>query len=443
MELIRAFRLVQGDRLARVAFVGAGGKTSAMFQSARDLDGSVLVTATSHLADSQIQLADQHFWEGQISLLEQKLPSGVTLITGALDKTTGRTPGVAADSLDRILALANEHQIPLLIEADGSRRLPLKAPGAHEPPIPAFVNTVVVVAGLSGLGFPLTAERVHRPEIFAGLSGLQLGELITPAALCRVLRHPAGGLKNIPAGARCLALLNQADTPEMQAQATVMAEALLSDFESVVVGTLQDPQKPVLSVHESVAGVILAAGEARRFGRPKQLLDWHGQPLIWHVAGRALQTGLSPVVVVCGQEIEAIRRALQDLPVEIIDNPDWSQGQGTSVSLGTQAVASRSGGCLYLLADQPQIPVTLLHKLVTEHAQTLSPITAPLVDGQRANPVLFDRVTYPDLQALFGEVGGRKLFSKFPIHWVPWHDPTPLLDIDTPEDYQRLLELPL
>jgi molybdenum cofactor cytidylyltransferase len=443
MELNRAFQLPQADHPPRVAFVGAGGKTSAMFQSARGLVEPVLVTATSHLAESQIQLADQHFFEDQIPLLEQKLPFGVTLVTGAIDKTTGRTHGMAADSLNRILALATDHQISLLIEADGSQRLPLKAPAVHEPPIPAFVDMVVVVAGLSGLGYPLIAERVHRPEIFAELSGLQSGELVTPTALCRVLTHPAGGLKNIPSGARRLALLNQADTPELQAQAAAMAKVLLPDFDVVVISALQNPQNPVFSVHESIAGVILAAGEARRFGHPKQLLDWHGQPLIWHVAWRALQAGLSPVVVVCGQEIEAIRQALQDLPVEIIDNFNWSQGQGTSVSLGTQAVASQSGGCLFLLADQPQIPVALIQKLVAEHAQFLSPITAPLVNGQRANPVLFDRATYPDLQALAGEVGGRKLFSKFPIHWVPWHDPAPLLDVDTPEDYQRLLELPL
>ena len=66
-----------------------------------------------------------------------------------------------------------------------------------------------------------------------------------------------------------------------------------------------------------------------------------------------------------------------------------------------------------------------------------------MVDGQRANPVLFDQVTFKDLSALSGEVGGRKLFSKYGVEWIPWHDPAALLDVDTPEDYTRLQELRL
>ena len=64
-----------------------------------------------------------------------------------------------------------------------------------------------------------------------------------------------------------------------------------------------------------------------------------------------------------------------------------------------------------------------------------------MIDGQRANPVLFDQVTFKDLSALSGEVGGRKLFSKYGVEWIPWYDHAALLDVDTPEDYTRLQEL--
>lgn len=93
-----------------------------------------------------------------------------------------------------------------------------------------------------------------------------------------------------------------------------------------------------------------------------------------------------------------------------------------------------------MLADQPHTPVELIASLVEAHAGTLSPLVAPLVQGQRANPVLFDRATFPDLLSISGDQGGRVLFSRYPIQWVPWHDPAVLQDIDTPEDYQRLLE---
>jgi len=444
MHLIRALRLDQSSA-PRVAFVGAGGKTAALFQCAHEFQNSVLVTATTHLAVNQLTGADRHLFEDQISDLEDQLPSGVTLITGSLDGESERTLGVTSAKLEHLLALAEKHEVPLLVEADGSRQRPLKAPAHHEPPIPEFVDTVVVVAGLSGLGQPLTSQIVHRPEIFTALSGLIENEPITPSALTRVLLHPSGGLKNIPARARRLVLLNQADTPALQAQASQMAEDLLPEFEAVVTGSLHPShsgaQPQIQVVLEKIAAVILAAGESRRFGSPKQLLDWHGQPLIWHVAQRAVQADLSPVIVVGGAQTEQILQALRDLPVTVIHNPDWQQGQGTSVGVGTSAVPGQNGGSLFLLADQPQIPVTLLRSLVAEHAQTLHPIIAPLVDGQRANPVLFDRVTFSELRKLNGDMGGRKLFSKYPVRWLPWHDSAPLLDVDTLADYQRLLEM--
>jgi molybdenum cofactor cytidylyltransferase len=449
MDLIRALRLDQVASPPRVAFVGAGGKTTAMFQCARQFSDPVFVTATTHLAVDQISLADQHFFvdDSLLDCLEKEIPPGITLLTGLVDGDATRTLGLSAAQMERIYALAETHQIPLLIEADGSRQLPLKAPADHEPPIPGFVDHVVVVAGLQGLGKPLTADWVHRPEIFAKLAGLQLGEIITLQALIRVMTHPDGGLKNIPARARRIALLNQADTPESQAQATALIADLLSSYDSVVISSLtpasssDNLQSSAITTHEPVAAVILAAGAAHRFGRPKQLLDWHGNPLIWHVAQKALRAGLSLVIVVCGREKDAIQRALSGLPVEFVHNPDWAQGQGTSVSAGTKAVLPKSGAILFLLADQPQIPVSLIRTLIEFHAQKLHPIIGPLVDGQRANPVIFDRVAFDDLCALSGEAGGRKLFGKYPVQWIPWHDSAPLLDVDTPEDYKRLLEL--
>ena len=93
-----------------------------------------------------------------------------------------------------------------------------------------------------------------------------------------------------------------------------------------------------------------------------------------------------------------------------------------------------------MLADQPQIPVLLIRALMDAHTRSLNPITGPMIDGQRANPVLFDRVTFDDLVALSGEMGGRSIFSKYAVDWIPWHDPSPLFDVDTIEDYGVLLE---
>ena len=87
---------------------------------------------------------------------------GVMLVTGPVDGD--RTTGLNANCISWLREVCRAHNLPLLIEADGSRQRPLKAPADMEPAIPEFIKTVVVVAGLPGLGKPLTEEFVHRPQ---------------------------------------------------------------------------------------------------------------------------------------------------------------------------------------------------------------------------------------------------------------------------------------
>jgi len=445
-------------RPARLALVGAGGKTTALFQLARTLsDGlgsskygtggqPVIVTATTHLHIDQVKLADSH-WIGEepadLAGLEKNL-HGVMLVTGPVDGE--RTTGLSNNTLFRLRTVCGYHSLPMLIEADGSRQRPLKAPARHEPPIPDFVETVLVVAGLSGLGKPLTEEFVHRPEIFARLSGLAPTETITPEALQRVLTHPAGGLKNIPAQARRLVLLNQADSPGLQAQAKSLAENLLTAYQSVVIASLGQSQ--IHAVYEPVAGIILAGGEAKRFGQLKQILNYRGEPFVRTVAKTALASGLSPVVVVSGANALAVEAAVSDLPITITHNADWQNGQSSSIQAGLRALTPTplpggegrklEGAAIFLLTDQPQVTPPIIHALMEQHTLDLSPIVAPLIADRRANPVLFDRLTFPDLMALSGDVGGRAIFGKHQVTYLPWYDEALLLDVDTPEEYERL-----
>jgi molybdenum cofactor cytidylyltransferase len=469
MRLAQALRFSLSTTLnpqTAIAFVGSGGKTIALFHLARELALSevpVLVTATTHLHIDQIKLADSHWIVEKpedFAGLEEDL-RGVMLVTGPVDgdRTTGLNNGL----IYRLRGVCNSHNLPMLIEADGSRQRPLKAPAGHEPVIPEFVETVVVVAGLTGLGKPLAKEVVYRPEIFARLGGLQMGETITPEALALVLTHPAGGIKNIPSQARRIVLLNQADTPALQALAKMISEQLLPSYHAVVAASLNPPstianqQSKIHAVYEHVSGIILAAGGSSRFGQPKPLLDWHGQPFVRTVAQTALAAGLSTVVVVTGANAERVETALNDLPVIIVRNEDWRSGQSSSIRAGLRSLPPPSlrdtspksfgfgqgwegvGAAIFLLADQPQTMPAVLRALIEEHVRTLAPIIAPLVDGQRANPVLFDQLTFPDLIALSGDVGGRAVFSRYAITYLPWHDTGLLGDVDTPEDYRKLV----
>ncbi len=452
MQLAKALRV---SKSAVVAFVGAGGKTTALFRLAQEL-APALITTTTHLGAWQAALANLHFaWEADepLSEIDASLGGGLTLVTGGLDQSTERFRGLTPPQLEKLRQLAGYHNLPLLIEADGSRQKPLKAPAEHEPAIPEFVETVVVVAGLGGLNQPLTDEQIHRAERFAELSRLKVGAPITVAGLVKVLTHPEGGLKNIPEGARRVALLNQADTPALQSQASEIGQALLIAFDSAVIASLNPPpgflQEPVSAVKENIAGVILAAGESSRFGQAKQLLDYHGQPFVRAVAEKALRAGLAPVVVVTGANAEPVKAVIGDLPLQIVFNAAWETGQGSSIRTGLlecQNLASAKtrpsrqvGGAIFLLADQPQVSVEVLRALVERHSQDLPAVLAPYIFDQRANPVLFDQVTFPDLLTLQGNTGGRAIFSKFSPRYLNWYDRKLLLDVDTPEDYQKLI----
>jgi molybdenum cofactor cytidylyltransferase len=419
------------------AFSGAGGKTTAMFRLAKELHSNVIVTATTHLGDWQTRHASKHIITDADSLHEAELDfQGVLLVTGKADGD--RLQPISAPLLNQLHKYCISHSIPLLIEADGSRQKPLKGWMDHEPPIPEFADMVVHVAGLSGLGKPLTEEHVHRPEIFSRLSGLNEGETISPQAVTRVLMDSQGGWKNIPENAKKVVFLNQADTPGLQSIARGMTVPLLSKYHSVIVGSLLNEE--IYAVHETVAGVILAAGGSTRYGKPKQLLDWKGQAFVRAVAQTALQAGLSPVIVVTGANADQVEASISDLNITSVRNEAWSSGQGSSIKAGVQALASTNvGGVVFLLSDQPQVTTAVIRALVEKHAERLYPVVAPMVIDRRGNPVLFDRATFPDLETIQGDTGGRAIFYKYRVEYLPWHDDSLLLDVDTPEHYQRLV----
>lgn len=446
IEPRRAMRLGPSPRLA---IVGAGGKTSLLFRLADDYKQqgeTPLLTATTHLSLDQAQLADHHvIWRAGSSLPDLVANSGhgSWLFTGPPAERNRLGP-LPPDILNELRLLADAHALPLLIEADGARLRPLKAPAAHEPAIPEFACEVAVLAGLGGVDRPLDASTVHRPERFAALSGLQPGERITTEAVAQVLADPEGGLRNIPDGARRLVVLNQANSATSRARAATLGRRLLGPFQAVLVADLpaageESKAGGVLSVLERQAGIILAAGGSARFGTGlKQLAHWRGAPLVRHVALNALRAGLEPVIVVVGAEGEQVGAVLRDLPIKLVNNPAWERGQSTSLRAGLAAIPGACGAALFLLADQPQIPATLIHALMEEHRRTLAAIVAPLIDGRRGNPVLFDRSTFSELAGVEGDVGGRALFSRHPVNWIPWHDAGLLLDVDTPADLDRL-----
>ncbi|GAB4209642.1 MAG: nucleotidyltransferase family protein [Roseiflexaceae bacterium] len=172
-------------------------------------------------------------------------------------------------------------------------------------------------------------------------------------------------------------------------------------------------------------------------GQPKQLLDWSGRPLVRVAAETALAGGLEPVVVVAGHAHDLVAAALEGLPVTIVYNPDYAEGQSSSLRAGLDALAPDTQAALVLLVDQPYVTPAIVTALIEAWQRSGAAVVAPVYSGQRGNPVLFARALFPELRAISGDRGARDLLATSPerIQLIPFNDTRPLLDIDTPEDY--------
>lgn len=175
-------------------------------------------------------------------------------------------------------------------------------------------------------------------------------------------------------------------------------------------------------------------------GRQKQLLDWGGRPLVRAIAEQALAARLDQVLVVVGSAGQAVEAALAGLPLRVVANRDYAEGQSSSLRAGIAALDPSVAAALVLLGDQPFVTAAIIDRIAAEWRATGASIVAPAYRGQRGNPVLFARAVFPELLALTGDRGAGALLAAAParIHLVPFDDPRPLADIDTPDDYARL-----
>jgi len=232
-----------------ISFVGGGGKTTAMLTLAAELRATgkaVLVTTTTAIYVPQSELVDQRWVHPTLppcdfprrTAFGEKVPQ--MLVWGSaiqkVPKHKDKLKGIPREAVDQWHHQYQE--IPLLVEADGSKRKPVKAPDDYEPVIPESTGLVVGVIGLRALGAPMDVKNVHRLGLFCRVTESQPGDIITTEHFLKLILHKKGLFKGTPPGAKKVVLLNQADLMEQRRKAVLLARQILDNqcgIEGVVI----------------------------------------------------------------------------------------------------------------------------------------------------------------------------------------------------------------
>ncbi len=477
LTLAEAFGVASSGHGEVVAFVGGGGKTTAMFRLAAELVSfgeRVLVTTTTHIfppASPEIPppvLADT--LAELLTKTRAALARHSVVVVACGLNPDGRLAGIDPDWVGQL----RDHlpAIYVLVEADGSKGRSFKAPAEHEPVIPASSDLVVPVVGLSAIGQPLSDECIHRAERVALLSGLRVGDPVSAESVARVLAHQEGGRKGVPSGDKVVVLLNQADDDarleagrmvaqslmasttkpervviaalaprgtEKAAASTAMTEAQTSGIREIIISTGDQPS--TLMPAAPVAVVVLAAGQATRMGGLKLGMRLGEKSVLRCVMDSALASPVAEVVVVLGYGADELK---QELPandrVRVVFNPSFADGQSTSLKAGIQALAPEMQAAILLLGDQPLISPEAIRALIAAFRIRPANLIRAVYRGALAShPVLFSRRLFAELLQVTGDRGGRELLLRHQEEALTVKlDLDPPVDIDTMEDYLAL-----
>jgi molybdenum cofactor cytidylyltransferase len=444
-SLLTAFGL--GDKPELIALVGGGGKTSLLFALAKVLPGRVVVTTTTRIFAAQMKLATAVLSQNNLHQLSQKLDEHrICLVIGEVqgDKAVGVTPALPGQ------LLARSDVDFVLVEADGSRMRPIKAPAPHEPVIPPETTLVVPVVGIDALNGRIE-DVAHRPELVRAVIGNQLSVIgnqysvssdqLSVEDVAALLAHPQGGMKGVPEGARVIPLINKVETEEQLLAARQIAHHTLRSapyaLHAVVIGAVKTPH-PIREVHQQVTAVILAAGEGKRMRQTKQLLPWGQTTVLAQTIGNVKNTAVHHHLLISGHEADKIEAIAAAEGVSTIHNPQYATGEMlSSLQTAIPHLSPQTAAILVMLGDQPMVAPEAIDRLLVAFWQGQGEIVAPVFEGKRGNPVLIGRSHFAALLALPPGDAPRTLLQQHPVYLVEMATDSVLRDLDKPEQYDR------
>jgi molybdenum cofactor cytidylyltransferase len=190
-----------------------------------------------------------------------------------------------------------------------------------------------------------------------------------------------------------------------------------------------------------ISAVILSAGESSRMGRPKALLPIEGQNFIERIVGALTQSQADRLVVVLGHNADVMRRQIEHLPIDIVINTEYKNGQLSSLQTAIRHIErdNRCDGMLVHLVDHPYIDRRLVDLMIQRFYETKKLIVVPRHQGKRGHPVIFSRELFGELLNAPVDQGAKVVVNAHRQETleIEWQDEGITLDIDTPELYRR------
>ncbi|HMC01970.1 MAG TPA: nucleotidyltransferase family protein [Flavobacteriaceae bacterium] len=193
----------------------------------------------------------------------------------------------------------------------------------------------------------------------------------------------------------------------------------------------------------NIAILILAAGESKRMGTPKQLLKWKNTTLLGHTIQVSETLNLKTFVVL-GANFEEIKNSISSRSIQILNHENWKNGLGSSIAFGVDYIFKNEldiEAILIVLADQPLINSEYLNSMISVFEKGKNQIIASSYkDGKKGVPVLFDKIYFKELAQLSNDKGAKRLIEKYTDKVVLLNAESMVSDIDTLEDYNGLYQ---
>lgn len=383
------------ERHSVIAVVGGGGKTSLLFRLAeecREAGKTVALTTTTHMGKrSDFPMAAGGAKEEIFNLLQQEK---VVLVGEQDQKGSEKISGVDLDTLKYLKKTADV----VLVEADGAKRKPLKAPADWEPVIPADSDLVIAVAGRSGIGGRI--ENVcHRPGLAAALLEKSIKDRVTPEDAVKLAVSEAGLRKQVNTEFRVL--VNQVDTNADEELARRMAALFQKAGVITAFSHLRD----------SLALILLAAGNSVRFGGNKLIYPVEGVPMYRAMLEKGLAVDADRRILVT--QYEEVAETGKGMGYAVVRNPAPERGISSSIRLGVEA-AGDAEAYLFGVCDQPYLRAWTLGRLTERYQLGPERIAAVRSGSRMGNPNIFSARYRQELLELEGDTGGKAVMRRHP-----------------------------